>query len=117
MNIDELVFALGFFGMILSLILCVLFGQLTVKRLRKNPETKNLLGVEFASGWDIFNAAQALALPRFITRKLAESPMANFSANRDVLDKNTNVFDRVLAKTFYWLLVLSIVLIFVSSVV
>jgi hypothetical protein len=117
MTLDELVFALGFFGGILSLIFYVLFGQITVRRLRKNPETKGRLGVEFASGWDIFNVAQALSLPRFITRKLAESPMANFYANRDVLDKSTTVFDRGLANTFYWLLVLSIVLIFISSVV
>lgn len=117
MNTGELIFALGFFCMIFSLLLCVLFGQLTVRRLRKNPETKNFLGVEFASGWDIFNAAQALALPRFIARKLAESPMANFSANREILDNNTNVFDKFLANAFYWLLVLSITLIFISSVV
>lgn len=117
MTLDELIFALGFFGGIISLIFYVLFGQITVRRLRKNPETKSRLGVEFASGWDIFNAAQALSLPRFITRKLAESPMANFYANRDVLDKSTNVFEKFLANTFYWLLLLSIVLIIISSVV
>lgn len=117
MNLDELIFAIGFFGMIISLVFCVLFGQITVRKLRKNPKTKNLLGAELASGWDIFNAAQALSLPRSITRKLAASPLAGFSANRDALDNNTNVFDRVLAKTFYWMLVISLVLIFISSVV
>lgn len=117
MTLEELIFALGFFGGVLSLVFYVLFGQITVRRLRNNPETKGSLGIEFASGWDIFNVAQALSLPRFITRKLAESPMASFYANRDALDKSTNLFDRGLANIFYWMLVLSIVLLFISSVV
>jgi len=37
--------------------LFVLFGQITVRKLRKNPATKNELGVEFLSGWDIINVA------------------------------------------------------------
>lgn len=117
MTLDELIFALGFFGGIISLIFYVFFGQITVKRLRKNPETQRCLGVEFASGWDIFNVAQALSLPKFITRKLAESPMAHFYANRDILEKNTNILERSLANTFYWMLVFSIASLFISSVV
>ncbi len=116
MSLEDLIFALGFFGGILSLILYVLFGQITVRKLRKKPESKGRLGVEFASGWDIFNVAQALSLPKFITRKLAESPMSNLYANRDVLDENTNLFDRCLARIFYWLLAVSIVLLFISGV-
>ncbi len=113
MSLEDFIFALGFFGGILSLILYVLFGQITVRKLRKKPESKGRLGVEFASGWDIFNVAQALSLPKFITRKLAESPMSNLYANRDVLDENTNLFDRCLARIFYWLLAVSIVLLFI----
>jgi len=40
-------------------ILFIIFGQVTVRKLRKNPETKHELGIEFASGWDIFNVASA----------------------------------------------------------
>lgn len=116
MNIGELIFAIGFFGGILSLIIFVLFGQITVRRLRKNPKTKDCLGVEFASGWDIFNVAQALSLPRFITRKLAESPLSNLYANRDLIDKNTTMFDKGLALVFYWLLWVSVVLICTSGI-
>lgn len=50
-------------------ILYVLFGQLTVRKLRKNPNTKDLLGVEYVSGWDIINVAQAFAFPRSWTKK------------------------------------------------
>jgi hypothetical protein len=63
-------------------ILYVIFGQITVRKLRKSPDTKAALGVEFLSGWDIINVAQALAIPK----------------------KWASKFDRVLAFIFYWLL-------------
>ncbi len=87
----------GFF----ALIACVLFGQITVRKLRRNPETKNELGFEFMSGWDIINVAQALALPSFLTRKLKESPLAALHADKDILRKHTNKFDKVLGTIFY----------------
>ncbi len=80
MNLEGLIFAIGMFGFLLSLILYVVFGQTTVRKLRNNPKTKNDLGVQFASGWDILNVAQALALPNYITRKLGKSPISNFFA-------------------------------------
>lgn len=40
------------------------FGQMTVRKLRKNPKTKDILGLEVISGWDIINVAQAFSLPR-----------------------------------------------------
>ena len=51
-------------------ILFVIFGQITVRKLRKNPETKHELGIEFVSGWDIFNVAQALSLPAALEKRL-----------------------------------------------
>lgn len=112
MNLEDFIFAIGMSGLLLSLILYVVFGQTTVRKLRKNPETTSSLGVQFAGGWDILNVAQALALPKYITRKLGESPIANFYANRELLEKHTNIFDKYLAFTFYWLLVISIILLF-----
>ena len=94
--------SLGLFGTFLSMVLYVFFGQFTVKKLRKNPETRNSLGIEFASGWDIVNVAQALAIPRFLTKKLEQSPLASLYANSERLRKNTTRFDRILAATFYW---------------
>ena len=49
-----------------------------MRKLRKHPETKDVLGVEFVSGWDSFNVAQALALPQFIINKLKKSPISSF---------------------------------------
>jgi len=95
-----------------SAILFVIFGQVTVRKLRKNPETKQALGIEFASGWDILNVAQALALPKTITRRLKRNSISmgmgqGFEADPDVLYKHTTVFDRVLARVFYTLFALS----------
>src|SRR5690554_349638 len=63
-------------------ILFVLFGQITVRKLRKNPKTKDLLGLEYVSGWDIINTAQALAFPGFLSKKLEKSPLSFMYANR-----------------------------------
>jgi len=89
------------------MILYIVFGQITARKLRKNPETKHELGVEFASGWDILNVAGALAMPRWLNRKFQSTPLAFLYANAEILDKNTNVFDRVLATVFYGLFVFS----------
>lgn len=89
--------------MLLALILYVAFGQITVRKLRKNPNTKSALGVEFASGWDIINIAQALAIPNSSSKKLENSPLSSLYANSEILRNNTTRFDRILAAIFYWL--------------
>lgn len=110
MTLFSKLLAFSAFLMLISAILFVLFGQITVRRLRNKPETKSSLGVEFASGWDILNVAQALALPRYITQKLAKSPIRGFYADRDILEKHTNRFDRFLAKVFWYVYVASVAL-------
>jgi hypothetical protein len=62
------------------------------------------LGLEYISGWDIINAAQALALPRSWSKKLQESRLSIMYANSSVLLENTNGFDRFLGAAFYWLM-------------
>lgn len=89
--------------MLLSLILYVLFGQITVRKLRKNPETKYELGLEFASGWDILNVAQALATPRKFHKVLERGQLAFLHANSELIAKHTNRFDRALAIVFFWM--------------
>ena len=87
---------------VISGTLFVIFGQVTVRKLRKNPDTKQALGIEFTSGWDILNVAQALALPRSVAQKIRRNSMG-LEADPDVLYKHTTVFDRVLARMFYTL--------------
>jgi hypothetical protein len=88
-------------------ILYIAFGQLTVKRLRKNSKTKDALGLEYVSGWDIINVAQALALPRGWSNKLEERSLSFMHAKASLLLENTNKFDRFLGAVFYWLLIIT----------
>ncbi|CCN35955.1 exported hypothetical protein [Vibrio nigripulchritudo SO65] len=95
------------FGMLLiffSGICLVILGQVTVKKLRKNSETKSELGLEVMSGFDIINVASALSAPEWMVR-IAENQRYQLGANKRILVKNTNKFDRFLARlTWYSLL-------------
>ena len=101
MSLFSLLLAIGACVEIITLILFVIFGQATVRKLRKNPETKDLLGMEFVSGWDIFNVAQALALPRKYAQWRKKAPLGMLHADADLLHKHTTRFDRILARVFY----------------
>ncbi len=101
---------LGLILLILGFITCILyvvFGQVTVRKLRKNPETKDHLGLEYVSGWDITNVAQTLLMPKWMNDKLKESPLSFLHANYDLLYKHTTKFDRILARVFYSLMLIT----------
>ena len=119
MSLFSQLLAVAAICMLFSLILFVVFGQVTVRKLRNNPHTKNALGIEFASGWDIINVAQALALPRPWVKKLENSPLSTLYAKSECLRKNTTTFDKILAGIFYWLFTVSgfgmIALVFLNS--
>lgn len=91
----------------ITMLLFVLFGQVTVRKLRKNPQTRDELGVEFVSGWDIVNVAQALSIPRTITKRFRQTKLSGLYANSDALYRHTRPFDRALARAFYWMLMIS----------
>jgi len=88
-------------------ILYVAFGQITVRKLRKNPKTRDFLGVEYASGWDIINVAQAFAFPKAWAKKVENSKFSFMYANASELYENTTKFDQVLGFVFYWVLTIS----------
>ena len=81
-------------------ILLVLFGQITVRKLRKNPATRDHLGVELMSGWDIFNTAWALSKPKSWLKVSEEGPFSFMHAKSSLLYQHTTRFDRILARTF-----------------
>ena len=100
-------FKLQIFSILLLLafvtsILLVAFGQITVRRLRKDPESRSALGFEYMSGRDIFNVAQALGLPIGIIRKLRTTKLGFLYADPDVLLRHTSRFDRILGRLFFW---------------
>ena len=92
----------SFAGLLFGWILFVIFGQVTVRKLRKNPITKDKLGMEFVSGWDIFNVAQALATPKKFHQSLEHGKLSSLNANSEILKKHTNKVDQALAIIFFW---------------
>ena len=104
---EKEIFACLMFGTFITCILYVVFGQVTVRKLRKNPKTKGALGTEFVSGWDIINVAQTLAIPRSWSKKFENSPLAYMYTNSDLLFEHVNKFDRILGAVFYWVLTVS----------
>ena len=107
MDIENLFFGLSMIGILITCVLYVIFGQITVRKLRNNPVTKNALGSEFASGWDILNVAKALSIPRSWSKKLENSRFSFLYANSDLIFKNTTKLDRFLGFIFFWFWVLS----------
>jgi len=92
---------------ILGLMLLVFFGQKTMRKLRKNPDTKHALGIELVSGYDIVNVMSALTFPK-LTNKLNKSPFSAFDADAELVKRYTTRFDRILAKIATALLISSV---------
>ena len=107
MSIATQVMGWAVLTLMVSLVLFVLFGQIAVRKLRKNPETKDHLGMSLASGWDIINVANTFCEPKWYRERVKKSPMAALSADYDLLYKHTTLFDRILARVFMCLWVSS----------
>lgn len=116
MSSADVAFTIILISTILTGLLFVLFGEITVRRLRKNPETKKVLGIERVSGRDIMNVAMALSVPRMLNRRARRSKISFMFANADVLYQYTNRFDRILARVFYWTFVATGVWIIVGTI-
>ncbi|SET94001.1 hypothetical protein SAMN04487962_1532 [Marinobacter segnicrescens] len=90
-----------FLFILIGWVLFVLFGQITVRTLRKNPETRDKLGLDFASGWDIFNVAGAMCRPHWLSERLRRSTLSFTAADERPIYENTNWFDRLLGRTMF----------------
>ncbi|GGY63284.1 hypothetical protein GCM10007071_07320 [Marinobacter zhanjiangensis] len=88
--------------MFLAALLYVIFGQVTVRRLRKNPEVRDKLGMELASGWDILNVAGALSRPHWLSLRLRKSRLSFTAADERPIYAHTNWFDRFLGRLFFY---------------
>lgn len=102
MTVSELLFPYLMAGFFLSMVLYVVVGQITVRRLRKNPEIRRLLGMELASGWDILNVAGALSRPKCFSEMVRNSPLSFLAADERPLYANTNIVERCIARVFFW---------------
>lgn len=95
--------------------LLVVFGEVTVRRLRRDPATRGHLGYEFLPGWDIVNVAVALSWPRRLKRRLDRGVLGGFHANTELVLCHTSLLDRILARTFYWTVVFSVLCLLLFS--
>ncbi len=94
--------------MLLAALLFVIFGQVTVRKLRKNPKTREKLGLELASGWDILNVAGALSRPHWLSVRLRNSRLSFTAADERPIYEHTNWFDRFIARLFFYMWVGSV---------
>lgn len=97
---DLLVLVGGMFivSLIIYGIVLIAFGQITVRKLRRNPQTRGRLGLEFMSGWDIMNVSAALNRPEWLSRRIDNGPWAAMHANSALMRRHTTRLDRVLAR-------------------
>ena len=65
------------------------------------------IGVEFISGHDAFKVGQSLTFPRFTEKRTITPEGREFNINPTLLYKHTTAFDRVLARIFYMLTIVS----------
>lgn len=101
MSNSNAIFFFLLLGSIFTGVLYVSFGQITVRKLRKNTEAKAALGFKLVSGWDIINVAEALSIPRSWMKKIENGSLSKMYAKTDFLIEKTTKFDRILAVMFY----------------
>jgi len=99
---------------VITSIFFVAFGQLTVRKLRKNPELKDSLGINLYSGFDITSVASALSLPRSWNRRAKRRAILFLLADADILYTHTTRFDRCLGRAYYWMMMATTLCVFVS---
>lgn len=107
MSLFSQLLAFSFVGVFFAWILFLIFGQVTVRKLRKNPKVKGKLGFEFVSGYDTFNVASALTAPKWFRDKFSKSPLSFLAADYQALYQYTTLFDRILARIFWILFITS----------
>ena len=82
----------------------LLFSLITVRRLPRNPCTRNDLGLDFMPGQEVLSVAQALTLPKRFSRLLRRGELAALFADPDLLVLHTRPVDRWLGRTCYVLM-------------
>ena len=101
MDLELIIFIIIMCWAIFYWIVYIIFGQVLLRKLRKNPITKKSLGLEFVSGWDILNVAFSLSYPVWMREVAKKSPLSFLEADYDAIYPYTTKFDRVLAKIIY----------------
>ncbi len=82
-------------------VLLLILGLSTMRKLKKNPRTKDQLGINLIWGWQTINVAQAITLPRSWMQKLRSRVDGSKFANHELLYIHTTMLDRVLLRFFF----------------
>ena len=89
-------------AMLVAGVMYLVFGQVTVRRLRKSPATRDCLGMELLNGGDIVLVAQALTWPGWMQQRAENGCLGFMVARSRVIRQYTNRLDRILARLCYW---------------
>ena len=96
----EIVFVLGFS---ISSFLYVVILLITVRKLRKNPETKSFLDPPSANGFDVIKCSETLAFPLSWYDKYSVQLSMPSLDMTIIFREHTNIFDKAVAIIFFWL--------------
>lgn len=92
-------------GLVLSgfacVILTIVLRLVTVRKLLRNPATRDRLGLPLYPGWQTLNVSAALSWPLCIGRWFDQRPMPIFRAHAQTLYAQTSTRDRILARACY----------------
>ena len=105
MALDDIIFGLGFLvlgSIFVWAVFMFAFGVITVRRLRKHPETSGCLGFPLLPGWETMSVAAALSLPGFILRGRESGLTSMFRADSATMYRHTSLLDRLLGRICYW---------------
>ena len=87
----------------LSFGLAFVFSLTTVRKLRRNPATRDALGIPiFMTGGLTGNVAQACGCPEFLLRISARGPLRVLDADRELVFRHTTRLDRALGRLCFW---------------
>lgn len=99
------VLAIGGIAIVLCEGVCVisflLLRLITVRRLLRDPRTRNRLGLDLYPGWQTLNVASTLSWTRAKGRYFDSRPLAVFRAHSETVYAHTNLLDRCLARACY----------------
>ncbi len=105
---------------VLSLILTVIFFIIVnlkiVRKLKKNPTTKNELGLSLVWGWGALTVSQALFFSKKRMTEMRSRSHGYMFANYELVHQHTSKLDKILAGIFTFFYLLSAISLLISIV-
>lgn len=85
-----------------------LFSLVTVRKLLRNPATRDALGIPIIlTGGYTGNVAQAFGCPQVLLRITARGPLRVLDADRELVLQHTNRLDGILGRLCFWIFMLA----------